>query len=155
MFGILPTTILRKTFSQFSVVFSSSVVKIMSTNSTSSSTNKDQPSAAYEPGSASIAYVTTSDMNAAKELARGLIATELAACVNIVPGITSIYHWDGQLQEDNEVLMIIKTQTLQVAELCEYVRKNHSYEVAEVIAVPIAQGNPPYMDFLKNSMNRL
>lgn len=107
---------------------------------------------AYIAGSASIAYVTTPDENVAKVLARGLIDLKLAACINIIPGITSIYKWDGQLNEDSEVMMMIKTQTKCIDDISKYIRENHPYEVAEVISVPIENGNPTYMDFITKSM---
>lgn len=107
----------------------------------------------YAPGSASIAYVTVPDEAAAATLARRLIEANLAACVNIVPRVTSVYRWQGAIQEDAEALLMIKTQTAQVAALCAFVRANHPYDVAEVIAVPIAQGNPPYMAFIADAMD--
>ncbi len=72
----------------------------------------------------------------------------MAACVNIVPGVTSVYEWKGEIQNDEEVLMMIKTKTSLVAELTKKVRENHPYEVCEVIATSIEQGNQPYLDWI-------
>lgn len=116
------------------------------------SANSGTDDTAHAPGSASIAYVTITDEATAKQLARDLIDANLAACVNIVPSITSIYRWEGKVQEDAESMLLIKTMTSRVPELCAFVRAHHPYEVAEVIAMPIAQGNPPYMQFLQNAM---
>uniref|UniRef100_A0A1Q3FMW3 Putative conserved secreted protein n=1 Tax=Culex tarsalis TaxID=7177 RepID=A0A1Q3FMW3_CULTA len=116
-------------------------------------TNQQQPEVArYEPGQHSIAYVTTPNENSAKELARKLVERKLAACVNIIPGLTSVYEWEGKLNEDHETLLMIKTRTTRVDELAKFVRENHPYSVAEVISVPIENGNPPYLEWLSRSV---
>ncbi|KAG5278770.1 hypothetical protein AALO_G00102570 [Alosa alosa] len=102
----------------------------------------------YTSGTHSAAFVTCPNDTVAKELARGIVEKKLAACVNIVPKITSIYEWQGKIEEDSEVLMMIKTRSSKVSELAEYVRSNHPYEVAEVISLPIDQGNPPYLKWI-------
>lgn len=106
----------------------------------------------YEAGTHSIAYVTTPNANSAKELARKLVDRKLAACVNIIPGLTSIYEWEGKINEDQEILLMIKTRTARVDELSKFVRENHPYSVAEVISVPIENGNPPYLDWLSKAV---
>lgn len=62
---------------------------------------------------------------------------KIAACVNIIPGITSVYTWEGKVEEDSEVLLMIKTRTSRVTDLTEYVRKQHPYEVPEVISMKV------------------
>ncbi|XP_054833044.1 protein CutA [Eublepharis macularius] len=106
------------------------------------------PERPYEPGSLSAAFVTCPSEGAAKELARSLVERRLAACVNLLPRVTSIYEWKGQIEEDAEVLLMIKTRSSRVPALAEFVRSVHPYEVAEVIAVPIQQGNPPYLQWV-------
>lgn len=96
--------------------------------------------------------MTAPDEQVAKKLAHGIISNKLAACVNIIPRITSIYHWDGKINEDSEVLMMIKTKTSKVDELSIYVRENHPYSVAEVISLPIDNGNPLYLKWLQDSV---
>ncbi|XP_075971343.1 protein CutA homolog [Anticarsia gemmatalis] len=96
----------------------------------------------------SIAYVTVPNMDVGKTLGRGLVQNKLAACVNIIPQVTSIYEWKGELNEDSELLLMIKTRTSVVDKLTEYVRSNHPYEVCEVISVPIKNGNPPYLKWI-------
>lgn len=100
----------------------------------------------------SIAFVTTTDETSAKILANLIITHKLAACVNIIPKITSIYHWDGKINEDSEVLMIIKTKTIRMDDLIKFVRENHTYSVAEVISIPIEKGNPPYLDWIARTV---
>ncbi|KAJ8386100.1 hypothetical protein AAFF_G00176940 [Aldrovandia affinis] len=109
----------------------------------------------YTSGTHSAAFVTCPNEQVAKDLAsvgwclhRGMVEKKLAACVNIVPKIVSIYEWQGKIEEDNEVLLMIKTRSSKVSALADYVRLNHPYEVAEVISLPIDQGNPPYLKWL-------
>ncbi|XP_037910839.1 protein CutA homolog [Hermetia illucens] len=106
----------------------------------------------YTPGASSVALVTTPDETSAKKIANGLISKKLAACVNIVPRITSIYEWEGKVNEDSECLIIIKTRTSRVEELVGFVRENHPYSVAEVISLPIENGNFPYLDWIAKTV---
>ncbi|XP_040180916.1 protein CutA isoform X1 [Rana temporaria] len=107
---------------------------------------------AYASGSLSAAYVTCPNDKVAKDIARGLVEKKLAACVNIIPQITSIYEWKGKIEEDSEVLLMIKTRSSKVPSLTEYVRSVHPYEVCEVISVPIDQGNPPYLSWVEDAV---
>ncbi|XP_043939458.1 protein CutA [Protopterus annectens] len=102
----------------------------------------------YTSGTHSAAFVTCPNDTVAKDIARGIVTKKLAACVNIIPQITSVYEWKGKIEEDVEVLLMIKTRTSKISELAEYVRSVHPYEVAEVISVPIDQGNPPYLKWI-------
>ncbi|XP_004521050.1 protein CutA homolog [Ceratitis capitata] len=106
----------------------------------------------YVEGSSSVAFVTTPDEKLAKKLAQGLVERKLAACVNIIPQIQSIYMWEGKVNEDNEYLMMIKTRTSRVDELVKFVRENHSYSVAEVITLPIEKGNAPYLNWIAQTV---
>ncbi|XP_023296170.2 protein CutA homolog [Lucilia cuprina] len=115
--------------------------------------NMDDDKFKYESGASSIAFVTAPDNEIAKKLAKGLVEEKLAACVNIIPNIQSVYMWEGKLNEDNEYLMIIKTGTSRVMELTKWVRDNHPYSVAEVITLPIENGNLPYMKWLSESVS--
>ncbi|XP_013418652.1 protein CutA homolog [Lingula anatina] len=121
-------------------VFLSVTRRVLSTMTTASSN--------YVKGQHSIAYVTAPSEDVAKTLARGMVTSKLAACVNIVPRVISVFEWENKIDEEDEVLMMIKTRTSLVDELSEYVKKNHPYDVAEVISTPIENGNPPYLDWI-------
>ncbi|TRY58452.1 hypothetical protein DNTS_002072 [Danionella cerebrum] len=105
-------------------------------------------SQSFSSGIHSAAFVTCPNDTVAKEIARGIVQKKLAACVNIIPQITSVYEWKGKIEEDSEVLLMIKTRSSKIPDLAEYVRSNHPYEVAEVISFPIDQGNPPYLKWI-------
>lgn len=109
---------------------------------------------AYNPGDSSICYVTTPNEESAKKIARDLVTSKRAACVNIIPNIQSIYEWEGKVNEDDEYLLMIKTTTENVADLTKFVRENHPYSVAEVISVKIESGNPPYLDWIAKSVKK-
>lgn len=108
--------------------------------------------ASYQPGCNSVAFVTTPDPETARKLARSIIERRLAACVNVVPKIESIYLWEGKVNEDREYLLMIKTRTERVDELSKFVRENHPYSVAEVISLPIQNGNLPYLNWIKQTV---
>lgn len=108
--------------------------------------------ATYVSGSNSIVYVTTPDTDAAKQIACLLVEKNLAACVNIIPQVLSIYKWEGKMNEDNESLLMIKTTTDKVNELTKFVRENHSYTVPEVISVKIENGNPAYLSWINKAV---
>ncbi|CAN6285415.1 unnamed protein product [Urochloa humidicola] len=86
-----------------------------------------------------------------KKLSESIISEKLAACVNIVPGIESVYWWEGKVQSDAEELLIIKTRESLLDALTEHVKANHEYDVPEVIALPITGGNSKYLEWIKNS----
>ena len=92
-----------------------------------------------------VVYVTTGSQEEADNLSRGLVEERLAFCVNALPAVKSTYYWEGKLCEDEEILLIIKTRSSKFAALETWVRKNHSYDVPEVIALPIVKGSQPYL----------
>ncbi|RVW65312.1 Protein CutA 1, chloroplastic [Vitis vinifera] len=91
------------------------------------------------------------NLYAGKKLAESIVKEKLAACVNRVPGIESVYHWQGEIQTDSEELLIIKTRESLLEALTEHVKANHEYDVPEVIALPITGGNLQYLEWIKNS----
>ncbi|XP_009778646.1 protein CutA, chloroplastic [Nicotiana sylvestris] len=98
-----------------------------------------------------VVYVTVPNKELGKKLAGSIVKEKLAACVNRVPGVESVYEWEGEVQTDSEELLIIKTRESLLEALTEHVKANHEYEVPEVIAMPIVGGSPQYLEWLKNS----
>jgi len=86
----------------------------------------------------------------ARDLARPLVEERLVACVNIVPGLTSIYRWEGKVCEDGESLLVMKTRAALMEQLSARIVELHPYDVPEVIALPLSpgEGNPAYLDWL-------
>jgi len=86
------------------------------------------------------------------KVAKHLVTEKLAACVNIVPNITSIYCWQDEIHCDNEVQLIIKTSEAQFTELSKEINQVHPYDVVEIIALNIQQGDKNYLDWISNSL---
>jgi periplasmic divalent cation tolerance protein len=101
-----------------------------------------------------VVLVTAPDGKAAAEIARQLLADRLVACVNIVPGLRSLYWWQGEIEESDEVLMLLKARGEDVGTLAEKVRSLHPYEVPEVIATEIVAGFEPYLDWVRAETER-
>ena len=99
-----------------------------------------------------VVLVTAPEGASAETLARSLVAEGLAACVNRVPGIRSTYRWQGQVQDDAETLLVIKTTAAAYPALERRIRELHPYEVPEVIAMPIVRGSEPYLSWLDASV---
>ena len=94
---------------------------------------------------------TCPDRTAAERIAETVVGERLAACVNIVPGLTSIYRWEGQIQRDAEWLLLIKTRQAVYPPLEARIRELHPYQVPEVIALPIQVGAAAYLDWIAAS----
>ena len=99
-----------------------------------------------------VVLVTVSSESEAKTIARALVEERLAACVNIIPGLTSIYRWEENICEDRELLLVIKTQGQKVAALRERIGHLHSYAVPEVLALPITDGSARYLAWLDSCL---
>ena len=97
---------------------------------------------------ARVVLVTTPDVDSARAIARTLVEERHAACGSIVPGITSIFRWQGALQEEAEALLVLKTTDDRVAALSARVTELHPYDVPEVLALAVDAGNQPYLDWL-------
>jgi periplasmic divalent cation tolerance protein len=85
-------------------------------------------------------------------LGRALVDERLAACVNVIPGLTSIYRWQGQREEASECLLVIKTDETRYAELERRVLELHPYTIPEVLALPVERGAPAYVEWLRDSV---
>ena len=103
---------------------------------------------------ARVVLVTVPDMDTAERLGEKLVEERLAACANLVPGIVSIYRWDEQVQRDDEILVVLKTEQSSVAALRERVVTLHPYDVPEVVELPISGGHAPYLEWLARSTAR-
>lgn len=89
----------------------------------------------------------------ARRVARALVEARVAACVNIVPGIQSIYHWQGAIQEDSEWMLVIKSTRSLFDSLAAELRKIHSYQVPEVLAIPVIAGDQNYLDWMDREIS--
>ena len=91
---------------------------------------------------------TTDSEEEARRIARALVELRLAACVQITPGIRSVYQWKGEIEEGSEFLLLIKSRRDLFDRLTEELRRLHSYEVPEIIALPIVWGSTSYLEWL-------
>lgn len=98
-----------------------------------------------------VVLVTAPDRETARELVRTLVEEGLVACGNIVPGVSSIYRWEGEIHEDEECLVLLKTREGALPNLMERVVVLHSYDVPEVLALPVDAAHPPYLDWVRRS----
>ncbi len=99
-------------------------------------------------------YMTFASADEAGKIGQELVTTGLAACVNILPHMSSIYLWDGQLQQDSEVVMIAKTTAERVAELIDRVRSLHSYSVPCIVSLPVEDGHRPFLEWVAASVKK-
>lgn len=105
-----------------------------------------------ELGAVRIALTTIGSLDEGRRMARLLVERRLAACVNIIPSLTSIYRWQGAVEEAAEVLLVMKTTSERLIVLEAAVRELHSYEVPEFLALEITSGSQPYLDWLTDSV---
>ncbi len=99
-----------------------------------------------------IVLCTCPDGTAADAIAAALLEAGLAACVNRIDGVESLYRWEGTIQRDQEVLLLIKTTAVAFAEVEDAISDLHPYELPEIIGVPVTQGSAPYLDWLTKSV---
>lgn len=95
-----------------------------------------------------VVLVTSGSPEEAQKISSALLEQKKAACVNIVPQVSSRFWWQGELDSADESLLIIKTRASLLDDIIGIVKKIHSYEVAEVIALPIVGGNPDYLNWI-------
>ena len=93
-----------------------------------------------------VIFITAGSKEEADKISRGLVKEKLAFCVSTIPKIQSTYYWEDKIHVDEEFLLIVKTRKDRYADLETWVKTNHSYEVPEIIALPIEQGLPAYLN---------
>ncbi len=98
-----------------------------------------------------VVLITAPDAKTARKVATPLVEEGLAACVNVVPGLRSIYRWEGKTCDEAEVLLVVKTQRACFEALAARVRELHPYSVPEVIALPVVEGSAAYLDWVAAS----
>ena len=100
-----------------------------------------------------VAFSTVGKPDDAQRIGRALVERRLAACVNVVPGVTSIYAWKGSISTDAELLLVIKTRREKLGEVRSVLLELHPYEVPELIAMPIEGGHDKYLEWIEDSVS--
>lgn len=101
-----------------------------------------------------IVFMTASNGEEAARLADMLVGAHLAACVQILPEMESVYRWQGNIERAPEILLLAKTTRSKFEELEREVRALHSYDTPEIIAVPVVAGSAPYLDWLRQAIDK-
>jgi periplasmic divalent cation tolerance protein len=101
-----------------------------------------------------VVLVTAPTPERAAEIARALVDERLAACGNVVPGLRSIYRWEGKIQDDGEALLLLKTTRARFEALRARIVELHPYEVPEVLALPVEAGSAPYLEWIAAETGR-
>jgi periplasmic divalent cation tolerance protein len=96
-----------------------------------------------------VVLITVGTEDEAYSIGRALVEERLAACANILPGVRSLYRWEGKTHDDAEVLVIVKTRASLFPQLARRVKELHSYEVPEIIGLPIGAGDDAYLDWIR------
>jgi periplasmic divalent cation tolerance protein len=97
-----------------------------------------------------IVFITVPTLEVGQQIANILVESNLAACVNIVPRVTSIYHWQGEVEQADELLLIAKTRTTLFDKLATAIKRIHPYDVPEVVAMPIIAGSNEYLAWIND-----
>jgi periplasmic divalent cation tolerance protein len=95
-----------------------------------------------------VVFVTVPDVEDAERIGRSLVEGRLAACVNIVPQIRSLFRWEGKVADESETLLIVKTRRALFDSLRAHVKQMHPYDIPEVIALPVVAGHQPYLRWI-------
>lgn len=103
-------------------------------------------------GACAVVLTTAGSEREGAAIAEGLVERGLAACVNVVPGIRSVYRWKGALQRDEEHLLLIKTSRALFPEVRDAILELHTYELPEIVLLPIADGESRYLDWIVGSL---
>ena len=96
-----------------------------------------------------VVLCTCPDNTSARQLAQTLLSEKLAACVNLIPQVTSLYYWQGKMEESQEVQLVIKSRRTLFGVLQQRIQTLHPYEVPEILAMPVLNGSPAYLQWLQ------
>ena len=96
-----------------------------------------------------LVYITAGDLDEARSIGKSLVSERLAACVNIIDNMRSLYWWDGAIQDEKEVVLFAKTREGLVSRLIEKVKSEHSYDCPCIVTVPISDGNRAFLDWVE------
>ncbi len=99
-----------------------------------------------------VVFVTAKDLAQARSIAQGLLNEKLIACANVIKGVESMFWWQGKIDRASEAMLVIKTRKDLFKKVCACVKKLHSYDTPEVIALPIIDGNPDYLKWIDDSV---
>eukprot|EP01124_Arcella_intermedia_P008665 TRINITY_DN1551_c0_g1_i3.p1 TRINITY_DN1551_c0_g1~~TRINITY_DN1551_c0_g1_i3.p1 ORF type:complete len:161 (+),score=19.43 TRINITY_DN1551_c0_g1_i3:55-537(+) len=100
----------------------------------------------------SVAWVTAPNQQVAQNISTALLEKKLVACVNLIPGIQSMFWWEGKICTEQEVLLMLKTETSLLGEVIKTVKSSHTYSVPEIISAPLGEGNPDYYKWIAESV---
>ncbi|MGA2158092.1 MAG: divalent-cation tolerance protein CutA [Dehalococcoidia bacterium] len=99
-----------------------------------------------------VILVTASSLEEARKIAAAVLDKRKAACVNIMPGVHSSFWWKGNIDKAEESLLVIKTTAPAIKAVIDLVKANHSYTIPEIIALPVIDGNPDYLDWIQSEV---
>jgi periplasmic divalent cation tolerance protein len=99
-----------------------------------------------------LVFTTAGSPDVARRIAMGLVENHEAACVSIIPGLRSIYRWQGEICDDGEWLLLIKSSRSRFEDVRARIRGLHSYDVPEIVAVPLTDGDPAYLQWLNDQL---
>ncbi len=100
-----------------------------------------------------VVFVTV-PMDIAEKMAKAIVENRLAACTTVVSSVKSYYHWEGQLKSDHESLLILKTTMSKIGDLFSFIKSEHPYDIPEIIAIPVAEGLPDYVNWVIEDMGK-
>jgi periplasmic divalent cation tolerance protein len=99
-------------------------------------------------------YMTAGNKEEANKIGKVLVEARLAACVNIIDNMTSVYRWEEKVQQDSEVVLIAKTTEALVPELIDKIKSLHSYDCPCIVSLPISGGYPPFLDWINSEVKK-
>ena len=102
-----------------------------------------------------VLFITTADEEEAKLISRVLLEQRKAACINIVPGVSSLFWWQDNIDTAHESLLVVKTRTMLINEIVQLVKQLHSNDVPEIIAMPILGGNQDYLEWIEEVVKEI